>query len=78
MHRIHHSVLREEHDRNFGFNASWWDRLFGSYRDAPSQPQAGMPLGLSMFRDDEEQRFLALMMQPVRPLSPQSAEPSSK
>lgn len=28
---IHHSILRAEHDRNFGFHVSWWDRLFGSY-----------------------------------------------
>ena len=41
MHRIHHSVARDEHDSNFGFNVSWWDRLFCSYREAPRQPQAG-------------------------------------
>ncbi|MEO7208314.1 MAG: sterol desaturase family protein [Steroidobacteraceae bacterium] len=66
MHRIHHSVLREEHDRNFGFSASWWDRLFGSYRDAPSQPQAQLKLGLDEFREDSEQRFAALLTQPFR------------
>lgn len=66
MHRIHHSVLRDEHDRNFGFNASWWDRLFGSYRDAPSQPQATLRLGLNDFREDGEQRFPALLTQPFR------------
>ncbi|MGB8636053.1 MAG: sterol desaturase family protein [Rhodanobacteraceae bacterium] len=64
MHRIHHSVLREEHDSNFGFNASWWDRLFGSYRDQPRQPQAELRLGLEQFRQASEQRFPALLMQP--------------
>lgn len=66
MHRIHHSVRREEHDRNFGFNASWWDRLFGSYRDAPAQSQATLKLGLDDFRDDADQRFPKLLAQPFR------------
>jgi sterol desaturase/sphingolipid hydroxylase (fatty acid hydroxylase superfamily) len=66
MHRIHHSVLRDEHDSNFGFNVSWWDRLFRSYRDAPRQPQATLRLGLDRFREPREQRFGALMLQPFR------------
>jgi sterol desaturase/sphingolipid hydroxylase (fatty acid hydroxylase superfamily) len=32
MHRVHHSDRREEHDSNFGFALSVWDRLFGTYR----------------------------------------------
>lgn len=66
MHRIHHSVLREEHDRNFGFNASWWDRLFGSYRDQPGQAQAELRLGLEDFRQAQQQRFPAMLTQPFR------------
>src|SRR5262249_57485704 len=27
MHRIHHSILAEETNSNFGFNFPWWDRL---------------------------------------------------
>lgn len=30
LHRLHHSVLRSQHDRNFGLVFSLWDRLFGS------------------------------------------------
>lgn len=30
LHRLHHSVLRAEHDRNFGAVFSYWDRLFGT------------------------------------------------
>lgn len=30
FHRIHHSVEREHHDKNFGFVFSFWDRLFGT------------------------------------------------
>ncbi|MFQ5625228.1 MAG: sterol desaturase family protein, partial [Methyloligellaceae bacterium] len=35
MHRVHHSIYRFEHDTNYGFNLSLWDRLFGTYRDQP-------------------------------------------
>ena len=66
MHRIHHSVLRDEHDRNYGFNVSWWDRLFASYRDQPGQTQTELRLGLEEFRQTHEQRFPALLTQPFR------------
>ena len=35
MHRIHHSVIREETDSNFSSVLSIWDKLFGSYRKIP-------------------------------------------
>lgn len=31
MHRIHHSTKREEHDSNYGFALSIWDRMFRTY-----------------------------------------------
>lgn len=66
MHRIHHSVLRAEHDANYGFHVSWWDRLFGSYLAQPRQAQETMSLGLEEFRDADAQRLLNLLIQPVR------------
>ena len=30
LHRVHHSVKRNEHDRNYGSVLSLWDRLFGT------------------------------------------------
>lgn len=38
MHRVHHSVRRHEHDSNYGFALSIWDRMFGTYI---AQPEAG-------------------------------------
>jgi len=32
MHRVHHSVIPQETNSNFGFNVPWWDRLFRTYR----------------------------------------------
>ena len=65
MHRIHHSVLDGEHDTNFGFNVSWWDRLFSTYRASPASDQTTMTLGLDGFRAPDQQRFTALLRQPI-------------
>ena len=56
MHRVHHSIEDDETNSNFGFNLSWWDRLFGTYCDQPRAGQLGMTIGL---RDHREQREVA-------------------
>ena len=53
MHRVHHSVDATEMNRNFGFNFSFWDRLFGTYLDQPKISQATMPVGLADHRDSK-------------------------
>ena len=67
LHRIHHSVRREEHDTNFGFSVSWWDRLFGTYRDSARGGQAGLTLGLPEWRDDRPTRLLWSLANPFLP-----------
>lgn len=66
MHRIHHSVRREETDSNYGFNLSLWDRVFGSYRAGATEPERSMPIGLPQWRNPAEQRLGALLLQPFR------------
>jgi sterol desaturase/sphingolipid hydroxylase (fatty acid hydroxylase superfamily) len=66
MHRIHHSTWRPETDSNYGFHLSCWDRLFGSYRSEPRIPETEMPIGLDEFRDPDDQRLLALLLNPLR------------
>lgn len=51
MHRVHHSVNRHEHDSNYGFALSIWDRLFRTYRAAPVAGHQGMVVGLE-WQDD--------------------------
>ncbi|NJM81997.1 MAG: sterol desaturase family protein [Tabrizicola sp.] len=51
MHRIHHSVRREEHDSNFGFALSVWDRIFRTYRAMPEAGHDAMVVGLE-WQDD--------------------------
>ncbi len=64
VHRVHHSVERDEQNSNFGFLLLWWDRLFGSYRASPRGDPLTMPIGLSAFRAEADQRLDALLMQP--------------
>jgi sterol desaturase/sphingolipid hydroxylase (fatty acid hydroxylase superfamily) len=67
LHRVHHSVERDETDSNFGFSVVWWDRLFGTYRARPRRSETTMPLGLDDFRTSADQRLPALLAQPLRP-----------
>lgn len=64
MHRVHHSVAMDEHNLNFGFLASGWDRLFRTYRANPRVDHDSMPIGLEGFEDDGSQTYWALLKQP--------------
>lgn len=54
MHRVHHSVEDDESNSNFGFNLTWWDRLFGTYRAQPRAGQFGMTIGIHDHTDPHE------------------------
>lgn len=64
MHRIHHSVILDETNSNFGFNLALWDRLLGTYRDKPKQGQEKMKIGLGILRDWRDLRLGRLLAQP--------------
>jgi len=66
MHRVHHSVVRQETDSNFGFNLPWWDWLFGTYRPEPAAGHDGITIGLPIFRNPRELRLDRLLTQPFR------------
>lgn len=70
MHRIHHSVQREEMNSNFGFNFSVWDRMFGSYVGQPKQPADTMDMGLPDYRGSATSAFAWLLAMPFRRGSP--------
>ncbi|NOX40676.1 MAG: sterol desaturase family protein [Alphaproteobacteria bacterium] len=46
MHRVHHSVHRDEHDSNYGFSLSIWDRIFHTYVAQPKDGHDKMTIGL--------------------------------
>jgi sterol desaturase/sphingolipid hydroxylase (fatty acid hydroxylase superfamily) len=64
MHRVHHSVEYDESSSNFGFNAPWWDRLFGTYRAQPAAGHEAMTIGVDAFRSAEDLRLDRLLVQP--------------
>ncbi len=66
MHRIHHSVNGAEHNRNFGFNFPWWDRLFDTYLDQPAMQQQTMDIGIDGFRTDRSINPISLLLQPFQ------------
>jgi sterol desaturase/sphingolipid hydroxylase (fatty acid hydroxylase superfamily) len=66
VHRVHHSVQYDESSSNFGFNLSWWDRLFGTYRAQPRTDHAGMVIGVDAFRSADDLRLARLLVQPLR------------
>jgi len=66
MHRVHHSILPEETNSNFGFNLPWWDRMFGTYRPAPAAGHEKMTIGIDQFRDARELRLDRMLSQPFR------------
>ena len=66
LHRVHHSILPEETNSNFGFNLPWWDRMFGTYRPAPAAGHEKMTIGIDQFRDARELRLDRMLSQPFR------------
>ena len=66
MHRVHHSIVRQETNSNFGFNLPWWDRLLGTYRAQPAAGHKAMTIGIEQFRSPGEQRLDRMLTQPFR------------
>ncbi|MEI2687771.1 MAG: sterol desaturase family protein [Cypionkella sp.] len=65
MHRVHHSVLRAEHDSNYGFALSIWDRLFHTYTAQPAAGHETMAIGLQ-WQDQRPARLGWSLMLPFR------------
>jgi sterol desaturase/sphingolipid hydroxylase (fatty acid hydroxylase superfamily) len=66
MHRVHHSTDRPETDSNYGFNFSFWDRLFRTYVAQPKSGHDRMAIGLEEWRDERPSRLGWLLMLPFR------------
>jgi sterol desaturase/sphingolipid hydroxylase (fatty acid hydroxylase superfamily) len=73
MHRVHHSVLHREHDSNYGFNLSIWDRLFRTYTAQPEAGHQGMTIGLPRYQNLNPTRFDWSLLLPFRPLKRSSS-----
>ncbi len=58
MHRVHHSIHQREHDSNYGFALSIWDRLFATYTPQPRDGHEGMTIGLPQWQNDKPTKLL--------------------
>ncbi len=76
MHRVHHSWHRRETNSNFGFNLPWWDHLFGTYLDQPSDGHESMTIGLKEIRDERIAERLPRML--ALPLTFRSNQPDQE
>ena len=66
MHRVHHSTDTAETNRNFGFALSIWDRLCGTYQQAPAKGHLGMEIGLHAYRNFSRLGLGNLLLLPFR------------
>ena len=66
MHRVHHSILPQETNSNFGFNLPWWDRLLGTYLAQPAAGHEGMTIGIAQFRTPRDLWLDLMLVQPFR------------
>lgn len=62
LHRVHHSVRRQEHDSNYGAFFSFWDKLFGTFKEL--EPEK---LGLQEHGEQSVFDLLLLGFKPLRP-----------
>ena len=63
MHLNHHLVPRNLTDSNYGFFLAIWDRIFRTYTKPVEKKE---DIGIPKFRDQRDQSFLKLMIQPFR------------
>ena len=65
VHRIHHSVIVDEQNTNYGFFIIWWDKLFSTFTSQPTAGHHGMSIGL---KDDDNgfDRVTKMLLGPFR------------
>ena len=64
MHRVHHSVERDETNSNYTSLLSLWDRLAGTFR--MREDTRTITLGLPSFREEKYQRLWGFLITPFQ------------
>ena len=67
MHRVHHSVIPNETNSNFGAVFPIWDILFGTFRTSTRQPHESMELGLEGVPEERTTALRWLLTSPFQP-----------
>jgi len=66
LHRVHHSVVPVESNRNFANLFPWWDHLFSTYQSQPRVAHETMELGLSEARAAKDVTLWKILLLPFR------------
>lgn len=66
MHRIHHSVVVAEGNRNFGNLFTWWDHVFSTYQAQPRGGHEKLELGIAEARAAADVTLWKLLAMPFR------------
>lgn len=70
MHLVHHSTLIQEHNSNYGFSLSIWDKIFRTYTINPSRGINDTSLGLTEHQEHSYSSNLSnMLMYPFEPAS---------
>jgi sterol desaturase/sphingolipid hydroxylase (fatty acid hydroxylase superfamily) len=64
MHRVHHSVIIDESNTNFGFSLSIWDRICGTYQAQPKAGHDDMIIGLTYAKKPKS--LIQLLIMPFK------------
>ena len=74
LHRVHHSVDREDFNCNFGATLSIWDRFFGTLKIKDLNTLNQQPVGVQGFQDERTNNLIWLLTSPLlKPITPPSS-----
>jgi sterol desaturase/sphingolipid hydroxylase (fatty acid hydroxylase superfamily) len=65
MHRVHHSSVAIDGNRNFSAIFPWWDRWFGTYAKAPVDGWSALRFGLAERQNASDVTFFKLLLEPL-------------
>ncbi|MCE9681138.1 sterol desaturase family protein [Halomonas alkalisoli] len=64
MHRVHHSIVRQETGSNFGFNLPWWGSTVRYLPRSACRWHLDMTIGIEEFREAHDLRLDRMLLQP--------------
>jgi sterol desaturase/sphingolipid hydroxylase (fatty acid hydroxylase superfamily) len=64
MHSIHHSIVKDETNSNYSVIFRWWDLMHGTLR--LNVKQCDVVIGVPAYLDEEDNKFLNLLILPFR------------
>lgn len=64
MHKVHHSSVAGDGNRNFSIVFPWWDSLFGTYAHGPSNGWPDLRFGLADRQNPSDVTFVKLLFAP--------------